>query len=192
MPEPCTSPKQPYGFRKTSISIISLIRDNERIWQNKIHVIIGRDGSGTKSNVMGIVEDYSREKFWKTLHLGSGELASCKPFLDSVGCFVFYDRIMAVETLEIHEEQAIALVTTHEIGHALGMWHYPDAGVPPYLDNHVMVTNLMPAFKHGGFAKYGKFETRTLNGDYDIDSYSWDGMNTRHILGKDCVCIREK
>jgi len=141
---------------------------------------------------MGIVEDYSGEEFWKTLHLGSEELNYSSPFLDSVGCFVFYDRIVAYQGLVIPEEQAIALVAAHEIGHALGMWHYPDAGPPPYLDHHVMVENLGPAFQdEEGFSEYGKFEKRTLDGDYDVgingNSVTTDGMNTRHVLGKDCV-----
>jgi len=142
---------------------------------------------------MGIVEDYSGEEFWKTLHLGSEELNYSSPFLDSVGCFVFYDRIVAYQGLVIPEEQAIALVSAHEIGHALGMWHYD---IPEVTDEHVMVANLYNAFANpNGFYIYGCFDRRTLDGSYDVgengNPCAWDGMNTRHILGKDCVCIRE-
>jgi len=54
----------------------------------------------------------------------------------------------------------------------------------------VMVKKLGPAFEdEKGFSEYGKFEKRTLCGDYDThDSIlTTDGMKTRQILGVNCV-----
>jgi hypothetical protein len=45
---------------------------------------------------------------------------------------------------------------------------------------------------------YGSFSEKTLDGDYDlgynnqgVSEYSWDGMNTRHAIGIDCVNFEE-
>jgi hypothetical protein len=64
------------------------------------------------------------------------------------------------------------------------MWYYPDWED----DHHVMIANFDEPFKRlDGFNQYGRFASKTLDGSYDVNNYASDGMNTRNILGKDCV-----
>jgi len=164
------------------------LTNEQRIWLNKIHIILGSKGA---TNEMGITEMYppSGEEFnaWQTMHLASGGLDSSAPFLDSVGCFVFAKRIANLPNLQITINEAIALAAAHEIGHALGMWHCDNIpGVGPI--KNVMNSNIEVAFTTlNGFALYGFFDPRTLDGSYDTHGYIEDGMNTRHVLCRDCV-----
>jgi hypothetical protein len=157
----------------------------QRIWLNKIHVILGSKG---EKGHMGINELYPPSddtfNFWQTMHLGSGEIEFSSPFLDSVGCFVFVDRILEYPGRQLELNRAIALVTAHEIGHALGMWHYPDWNE----DHHIMIESFATPFMMlAGFDQYGRFASKTLDGSYDVNNYASDGMNTRNILGINCV-----
>jgi hypothetical protein len=140
---------------------------------------------------MGIVDMYpeSFENFncWQTMHQGSGGLEFSSPFLDSVGCFVFAERIENYPSKTMTTTQAISLVAAHEIGHALGMWHYPEY-YNGYHEPHVMIENIANAFNvTNGFEMYNQFLHKTLDGSYDIDNYQRDGMNMRHVLGINCV-----
>lgn len=71
-----------------------LATDEQRIWLNKIHVILGSKG---ETGQMGITEMYPASgdvNVWQTMHLASGGLDFSAPYLDSVGCFVFAKRIL--------------------------------------------------------------------------------------------------
>jgi hypothetical protein len=118
---------------------------------------------------------------------GSGGLEFSSPFLDSVGCFVFADRIENYPNKKMTTNQAVALTTAHEIGHASGMWHYPEYYGDSH-EPHVMIENIANAFVAvNGFDIYNQYLHKTLDGSYDIDNFQKDGMNMRHVLGINCV-----
>jgi len=55
-------------------------------------------------------------------------------------------------------------------------------------EEHVMIDAFKDPYNSStGFADYGKFAPETLNGANDLNSYPWDGMNTRHVIGINTV-----
>ncbi len=180
------------------------LSNNDRIWNNSIHVILGSSPSDYAGDVMGIMEDYSSfyvpySDVWLMMHMASGGIDFSKSHLDSVGCFVFADRIQNYQDRILELNRAIALAAAHEIGHALGMWHYPEYYNGDW-DPNVMIKNMHnPYASLDGFDDYGRFSPKTLSGRFDLGfnnqgttEYPWDGMNIRHVIGINSVNIEEK
>lgn len=157
-----------------------------------IHVILGR---GKQNNdYWGICEMYPASgniNLWKSMHLSSGGESFAKPFLDSVGCFVYAKEIddylyPLPPQGRMTIRSAIALIIAHELGHAFGLEHidkdHDGNPIPNVMNTDVAQKALTsPA----GLVEYGKFDERTLDGS--ATPICTDGLNLRHLLGVDCV-----
>jgi len=170
---------------------------NDDLWESRIHLVLANDG--TYPDIFGCW-GFMQELHYKginiidMLYISSGE--SYSYFNDRVGAIVYAGRFHYNPEFhpKVTDREGIALAAAHEIGHCLGLWHYPYSA-----QNNVGYNVMDPAFDFSDegydYDHYDQFEPKTLCGDYDDGKdykfgptphpggYSWDGLNTRHIIG---------
>lgn len=176
---------------------------NDDLWESRIHLVLANDG--TYPDIFGCW-GFMQELHYKginiidMLYISSGE--SYSYFNDRVGAIAYAGRFHNKPELhpKVTDREGIALAAAHEIGHCLGLWHYPkDTSIPVFMN---IMDPIYDIDYDDAWSERSHFEEKTLCGDHDNGSgyphseespngYIWDGMNTRHIIGINRTALDE-